>query len=80
MTCYRGNESFVFVRRFTCQEDKFTQLKADIEQAQHHIAHPPILYFNDDTIGHEIMDLLIEKAREGIEVLVIYDALGSSYD
>ena len=64
------------VTLYVSGEDKFTQLKADIEQAKHHI-HLQYYIFNDDTIGHEIMDLLIEKAREGIEVLVIYDALGA---
>ena len=64
------------VTLYVSGEDKFTQLKADIEQAKHHI-HLQYYIFNDDTIGHEIMDLLIEKARESIEVLVIYDALGA---
>ena len=64
------------VTLYVSGEDKFAQLKADIEQAQHHI-HLQYYIFNDDTIGHEIMDLLIEKARESIEVLVIYDALGA---
>ena len=46
------------VTLYVSGEDKFAQLKADIEQAQHHI-HLQYYIFNDDTIGHEIMDLLI---------------------
>ena len=64
------------VTLYVSGEDKFAQLKADIEQAKDHI-HLQYYIFNDDMIGHEIMNLLIEKAREGIEVLVIYDALGA---
>ena len=32
--------------------------------------------FDDDLFGHEIMDILVKKAKEGIKVKLIYDSLG----
>ena len=64
------------VEMFIDGHDKFNRLKEDLRKAKHHI-HVLYYIFNDDEIGNEIMNLLIEKAQEGVEVLVIYDALGS---
>ena len=64
------------VEIFIDGKDKFDRLKEDIKSAKHHI-HILYYIFNQDEIGKEIMELLIEKAQEGVEVLVIYDALGS---
>lgn len=57
-------------------QDKFEQLKEDLRQAQNHI-HLLYYIFRDDELGQELMDILIERARAGVEVLVIYDAMGS---
>lgn len=57
-------------------EEKFAQLMEDILNAKHHI-HMIYYIFKDDDLGRRVMDALIEKASQGIEVLVIYDAMGS---
>ena len=64
------------VEIFVDGQEKFDRLKEDIKNAKHHI-HLLYYIFNQDEIGEEIMQLLIDKAQEGVEVLVIYDALGS---
>ena len=33
--------------------------------------------FRDDEIGNEIIDILIDKAKKGVEVRLLYDAVGS---
>ena len=55
---------------------KFDRLIADIKTAEKSI-HMIYYIFKDDEIGREIMDLLVAKAQAGVEVLVIYDAMGS---
>lgn len=57
-------------------KEKFDQLMEDILNAQHHI-HMIYYIFKDDDLGQRVMNALIEKASQGIEVLVIYDAMGS---
>lgn len=54
----------------------FEQILADIEHAKHHI-HLQYYIFNNDELGTRVMDALYRKAKEGVEVLVLYDALGS---
>ena len=61
---------------YTAGEDKFEALKADIRNARESI-YLQYYIFQDDSLGSEIADLLIEKAREGVEVKVIYDHVGS---
>ncbi len=63
------------VKIFLWGKDKFKALFEDIEKAQHHIF---IQYFiiRNDKIGNEFMDLLCKKAREGVEVKLLYDDLG----
>lgn len=51
-------------------------LKNDILQAGKHI-HLLSYIIRNDSVGREIVDLLEEKARSGVEVRVIYDSLGS---
>lgn len=57
-------------------EEKFPDLITALRQARHHIHIEYYIYENDD-IGNEIADLLIEKAKEGIEVRFLYDDFGS---
>ena len=33
--------------------------------------------FKDDNIGNQIIDILIEKAKSGVEVRLLYDSVGS---
>lgn len=55
---------------------KFNQLLADIENARSHIH---LLYYKieSDKTGNLLKDLLIRKAKEGVEVRIIYDDVGS---
>ena len=48
-----------------------------ISNAQQHI-HLATYIFNDDKVGSQLMDLLIERARAGVQVRVLYDAFGSA--
>lgn len=61
---------------FTKAEDKYNSVLRDIENAKKNIN---ILYFiiRDDEIGNKIIDALIKKANEGVEVRFLYDGLGS---
>lgn len=61
---------------FTSGEEKFEALKKDLRAAQHYICLQYYI-FTDDKIGHEIADILIDRARHGVKVLVIYDHVGS---
>ncbi len=47
-----------------------------IEKARHHV-HLEYYIIEDDRIGKRLKDLLIRKSREGIEVRVIVDDVGS---
>ncbi|WP_051569410.1 cardiolipin synthase [Alkaliphilus transvaalensis] len=48
----------------------------DIAKAQEHI-HILFFIIREDAIGNKFKDTLIKKAKEGVEVRVIYDGLGS---
>lgn len=61
---------------FTNGADKFEALKRDLRAAEHSI-YLQYYIFLDDGIGTEIADILMEKARQGLEVRVIYDNVGS---
>ena len=56
--------------------DKFQRLLDDIEAAQDHV-HVQYYIYRGDRLGKRIRDALIRKAREGIKVRLLYDALGS---
>ncbi|ULC58865.1 cardiolipin synthase [Flaviramulus sp. BrNp1-15] len=55
---------------------KFKRLIEDIESAKHHV-HLEYYIVKDDTIGTKLLNLLCEKAKEGIEVRLSYDDVGS---
>ncbi len=55
--------------------DKFDQLFKDIESASHHI-HLLYYIFKNDRLGNKLMDLLVKRAEEGIEVRLLIDAMG----
>lgn len=57
-------------------EQKFPEFIKTIKSAKHHIHIEYYIYENDE-IGTEIANLLIEKAKEGVEVRFIYDDFGS---
>ena len=59
-------------------EDGYSMLQgllAAIKSAQHHI-HVEFYIFEDDAVGRLVKDALIDKAREGVEVRVLYDDVG----
>jgi cardiolipin synthase len=61
---------------YTTGTDKFEALLAEIKQAKHHI-HLQYYIFADDEIGRVVKEALIAKAKEGVEVRVLYDDVGS---
>ena len=58
-------------------EAKFPQILADLRNAKDHI-HIEYYIFEDDVIGNEIAEILIQKHKEGVAVKFIYDDFGSS--
>ncbi|TSJ34906.1 cardiolipin synthase, partial [Mucilaginibacter corticis] len=64
------------VRLLLNGEEKFPQVLAALERAQHHI-HMEYYIFENDGIGNQIKDVLIRKAAEGVKVRFIYDDFGS---
>ena len=57
-------------------ENKFPEVLEALQAAKQHI-HIEYYIFEDDTIGNQIKDILIQKAREGVKVRFIYDDFGS---
>ncbi|KEO84909.1 cardiolipin synthase [Tumebacillus flagellatus] len=68
----RNNE----VRVFTTGKEKFDHLFQAIAEAREHIH---LLYYmiKKDRVGTALLNLLEKKAREGVEVRIIYDHVGS---
>ncbi|WP_411767142.1 cardiolipin synthase [Winogradskyella sp. A3E31] len=58
-------------------DEKFEALFADIDKAEHHI-HLEYFIIKDNKIGKKVLDTLCQKAKEGIEVRIIIDDVGSS--
>lgn len=55
---------------------KFAKLFEDIEAATDHVFVEYYTFYNDE-LGNQFRDLLIKKAKQGVKVLVLYDAWGS---
>ena len=68
---FKDNE----VEIFTDGYGFFPALLREIGQARHHI-HIDIFIFNDDELGRLLADALMDKARAGVEVRLIYDDVG----
>lgn len=68
---FKDNETDIF----TQGDDFFLALLKDIGTARHHI-HLDTYIIADDPLGNLIADALIDKAKEGVEVRVIYDDVG----
>ena len=77
-----NNRSFLSrnnqVEILTNGEHKFPVLIAALKAAKHHI-HMEYYIFDDDEIGNRIVEILTNKAREGVEVRFIYDDVGTSH-
>lgn len=57
--------------------EKFEALIEDIKQAKKHI-HLMYYIINNDVIGRQLRNQLVQKAREGVEVRILFDDIGSS--
>ena len=57
-------------------EEKFPALFTALENARFHI-HMEYYIFTSDDVGNRIADILINKQKEGVEVRVIVDDVGS---
>jgi cardiolipin synthase len=64
------------VRSFVTGQDKFDALLLAIKGAKHHI-HMEYYIIRDDELGKEVIAALTEKARQGVEVRLLYDVLGN---
>ena len=53
----------------------FPELLKDIAEATHHI-HINMYIFENDAVGRLVADALMDKARQGIKVRLIYDDVG----
>lgn len=56
--------------------DFFNSLLDELQKAKEYI-NIQFYIFKDDEIGNKIIDILLEKANEGVEVRLLYDAVGS---
>ena len=68
-----GNDS---VKLLLNGEEKFPEVIKALQNATSHIHIEYYIYENDET-GNAIADVLIAKARQGVEVRFIYDDFGS---
>ena len=69
---YKGNN----VEIFTDGKSKFEALLNDIAQAKHFI-HLQYYIIENDATGRRLSELLIAKAKEGVNVRILYDHVGS---
>ena len=58
-------------------DEKFKLLLEDLKKSEHHI-HLEYFIIRDDKIGAEVLNLLCDKAKEGVEVRIVIDDVGSS--
>lgn len=68
---FKDNEADIYTSGY----DFFPALLHEISRAKDHI-HIDIFIFNDDELGRLIADALIDKARQGVEIRLIYDDVG----
>jgi cardiolipin synthase len=64
------------VKLYINGEEKFPDVLEALRNAKHHI-HMEYYIFEDDNIGNQIKDVLIERAAAGVNVRFIYDDFGS---
>lgn len=68
---FEGNDVQVYISG----EEMLQALLHAIARAEHHI-HVEFYIFEDDAVGRLVRDALIDKARQGVEVKVLYDDVG----
>ena len=69
---FKNNETDVYVSGY----EFFPALLAEISKAKHHI-HIVSYIIDDDPLGRLLRDALIDKARKGVEVRLLFDDVGS---
>ena len=69
---FKNNETDVYVSGY----EFFPTLLAEISKATHHI-HIVSYIIDDDPLGRLLRDALIDKARKGVEVRLLFDDVGS---
>lgn len=65
-----------FINFFSSCAEKYESLIEDIKKARKHI-HIQYYIFMDDEIGWRVRNLLVKKVKEGVEVRLLYDDVGS---
>ncbi|MBU8877472.1 cardiolipin synthase [Bacillus sp. FJAT-29790] len=74
-----GNSPISFATRtkvLTNGEETFRHVLESLKEATHHI-HIEYYIVRHDEIGQEMKEILITKAKEGVKVRFLYDAVGS---
>lgn len=64
------------IKVFSDGTEKFKELFEDIRQAKHHV-HLLYYIFKNDSLGSSLISLLEQKAKDGIEVRILLDHVGS---
>lgn len=54
----------------------FDAIRKAVSAAKHHV-HVETFIYDDDELGREFAELLMTKRREGVQVRVLYDSIGS---
>lgn len=70
---YTNNNDVVIYEK---SREFFDSLLEELKKAKKYI-NIQFYIFKDDEIGSEIIDILLQKASEGVEVRLLYDAVGS---
>lgn len=60
---------------YTTGAPKYEQLFEDLDAAKDHI-HVQYFTIHNDEIGHKLVDTLVKKVNQGVEVKLLYDTLG----
>jgi len=68
---FEGNKIEVYTDGLSMLQSLITE----ISKAQHHI-HLQFYIFEDNSVGRLLRDLLMDKARQGVEVRLLYDDVG----
>ena len=58
-------------------EEKFERLRTDLNNAENHI-HMEYFVLFDDELGTELIEILCSKAKQGVQVRLMYDDVGSN--
>ncbi|MDO4813543.1 MAG: cardiolipin synthase [Gemella sp.] len=77
---YQSNQAFLSTNNeieiLTEGKDKFDNLFEDIRNASSYI-HVQYYIIKKDHLGNQLIDLLIEKLNQGVDVYLLYDDIGS---